>query len=87
MANPSSTNAADKPGFNIDTLISVIAKATQKVKDKLSEMSGDQSEVNIIAMFEMQMAMNHLSQLSEMTTGVVSASNSTIMAMARALKQ
>ena len=37
-------------------------------------------------MFEMQMLMNHLSQLSEMATSVVSASNSAIADMARNVK-
>lgn len=43
--------------------------------------------VSLVAdMFAMQMLMNHLSQLSEMSTSVVSAANSAISSMARNIK-
>ena len=67
-------------------LTSTIATATESVKNKLAEMSKAGPSVSILQMFEMQMAMNRLSQLSEMSTSVVSASNSAISSMARNVK-
>ena len=42
--------------------------------------------ISIVEMFEMQMLMNHLSQLSEMSGAVISASNAAIASLARNLK-
>lgn len=73
-------------GFNVQTLFSVINDATVSAKTKLSAIKSQRSAISIGDMFEMQMLMNHLSQLSEMATSVVSASNSAISSMARNLK-
>lgn len=70
-------------GFNVQQLFRVIANATISAKSKLSSISNRKSSVSIGDMFEMQMLMNHLSQLSEMATAVVSASNSAISTMAK----
>ena len=69
-----------------DDLVNTISTATAAVKDKLGEMSSSGGSISIVDMFQMQMLMNKLSQLSEMSTSVVSASNSAIASMARNVK-
>ncbi|HEV8051784.1 MAG TPA: DUF5407 family protein [Parachlamydiaceae bacterium] len=73
-------------GFSVKALFSIINNATVSAKAKLSSIKSRRSAISIGDMFEMQMLMNHLSQLSEMSTSVVSASNSAISSMARNLK-
>ena len=73
-------------GFSVKALFSIINNATISAKSKLSSIKSRRSSISIGDMFEMQMLMNHLSQLSEMATSVVSASNSAIASMARNLK-
>lgn len=73
-------------GFSVKALFAVINDATISAKAKLSSIKSRRSSISIGDMFEMQMLMNHLSQLSEMSTSVVSASNSAIGSMARAIK-
>jgi len=73
-------------GFDVSSLFRIINNATISAKTKLSAIAARQSAISIGDMFEMQMLMNHLSQLSEMATSVVSASNSAIADMARNVK-
>lgn len=73
-------------GFSVTSLFKVINDAVASAKAKLSSIKDRRSAISIGDMFEMQMLMNHLSQLSEMSTSVVSASNSAIGSMARNLK-
>ena len=73
-------------GFSVGVLFSLINTATLSAKQKLLQIQQRQSAISIADMFEMQMLMNHLSQLSEMTTSVVSASNTAIASMARNVK-
>lgn len=73
-------------GFHVDFLISIVNDATVSAKRKLEIMKARRSSISIADMFDMQMLMNHLSQLSEMSTSVVSASNAAISSMARNVK-
>ena len=73
-------------GFNVKALFAVVDNATNSAQVKLQQIQNNRSAVSIGDMFEMQMLMNHLSQLSEMVTSVVSASNSAIQRMAQNLK-
>jgi hypothetical protein len=73
-------------GFSVKALFAIINNATISAKAKLSSIKGRRSAISIGDMFEMQMLMNHLSQLSEMATSVVSASNSAIASMSRNIK-
>lgn len=73
-------------GFKVEALFTAINNAVASAKVKLSGIQQNRSSVSIGDMFEMQMLMNHLSQLSEMCTGVVSASNSAISRMAQGIK-
>lgn len=73
-------------GFNVEALFTLVNNATVSAKTKLSEIQSRRSAISIGDMFEMQMLMNHLAQLSEMSTAVVSASNQAITSMARNVK-
>ena len=69
-------------------LINAIRKAQAALKGKLSQrLNADGlDESTIRDMFEMQMAMNRLSQTSEMASNVMSATNSALGNMARNIK-
>lgn len=73
-------------GFSVGGLFSIVNSAVSDAKVKLNQIQTRRSAISIGDMFEMQMLMNHLSQLSEMTTAVLSASNSAIQSMARNVK-
>jgi hypothetical protein len=79
------SGATNREGFKVDDLFDLIGSATKEVTKKLEKMK-QTSNISIPDMFEMQMLMNHLSQLSEMSSSVVSASNSAISSMARNVK-
>jgi len=73
-------------GFDVKILFSVLNDATASAKQKLLMIKNARSAISIGDMFEMQMLMNHLSQLSEMSTSVVSAANNAINRMASNIK-
>jgi hypothetical protein len=73
-------------GFGVQGLFQIVSDATVSAKTKLLEIKNRRSAISIGDMFEMQMLMNHLSQLSEMSTNVVAAANAAISSMARNLK-
>lgn len=73
-------------GFDVTGLFHIVNDATKSAHAKLQEIKSRRSAISIGDMFEMQMLMNHLSQLSEMSTNVVSASNTAISSMARNVK-
>lgn len=73
-------------GFGVQSLFKIVSDATVSAKAKLLEIKNRRSAISIGDMFEMQMLMNHLSQLSEMSTNVVAASNAAITSMARNIK-
>ena len=75
-----------REAFNMGDLISIVTNATVSAKQKIQEMQNRRSAISIGDMFDMQMLMNHLSQLSEMCNSVVSACNTAIMSMARNVK-
>lgn len=72
-------------GFKVDDLFATLQAATDAVTQKMEALKGNDN-VSIADMFDMQMCMNKLSQLSEMSTSVISASNSAIASMARNVK-
>ena len=73
-------------GFSVQALFSLVNTATLSAKAKLLDIQARRSAISIGDMFEMQMMMNHLSQLSEMSTSVVTATNTAISSMARNVK-
>lgn len=66
-------------------MFAVLSDATNAVKTQMAELSG-KSDISIVTMFELQMRMNKLSQLSEMSANVVSASSQAITSFARNMK-
>jgi hypothetical protein len=72
-------------GFDVKSIFEAVTTAASQVQAKLSQVRGT-SEISIGDMFEMQMLMNHLSQLSEMSTSVISAINEAIASQARNVK-
>jgi len=68
-------------------LFAVVVRAQVSCKAKLAEISQNRSSISVADMFEMQMLMNHFSQLCEMCTNVVAASNSASLSMIRNFKQ
>lgn len=87
MADPTKFEGEGiQEGFSVRDLFLVVNEATRSAKVKLMEIKDRVSAISIGDMFEMQMLMNHLAQLSEMSTAVVSASNSAISSMARNVK-
>ncbi len=75
--------APQKMDYNV--LKDLLNKSISEVMGKLRDFKG-KDDISIAEMFEMQMLMNHLSQLSEMSTNVVAASNQAIVMMARNVK-
>ena len=71
---------------SFDGLIDIITQQADAVKAELTRISGLGENVGVGDMFKMQMAMNKLSQLSEMSGAVMSASNSSVMSLARNVK-
>lgn len=69
-----------------DALSQALIKATTAVEKQLGVLRNAGSNISIVDMFQMQMLMNKLSQLSEMSTSILSASNSAIASMARNVK-
>lgn len=68
-------------------LFKVVVQAQISCKAKLARISENRSSISVADMFEMQMLMNHFSQLCEMCTNVVAASNSASLSMIRNFKQ
>lgn len=83
---PLNISTDDNQGINAQSLKDVVNAATKKVNDALAKMEQDTSNVSITDMFDVQLLMNSLAQVSEMSTSVISASNSAIMSMARNIK-
>jgi len=74
---------------NSDALVDEVRQTddalAEQIRKKIASFGGRDS-VSITDMFEMQMLMNKLSQLREMSSSVVSAANSAISSMARNVK-
>ncbi len=66
--------------------ISVVSDASIAAKSRLQEIQARVEAISVADMFDMQMVMNHLSQVSEMSSAVVNAVNSTVVSMARNVK-
>ena len=73
-------------GFSLSALLSLVDNSVKNAKSQLAAIKDAGSNVSVGNMFSMQMLMNRLSQMSEMSTAVVSASNQSISSMARNVK-
>lgn len=74
-------------GIDVKILSDAIQSAILEAKKQLEVIKSKKDQFSICDMFQMQMLMNQLSQISEMSTAVVSASNQALLSMARAIKQ
>lgn len=72
--------------FNLIQLLELINQVSNDAKAKLNSISNAQSSVSIGDMFAMQMLMNHLSQMGEMSASVVSALNQAMSSLTRGIK-
>jgi hypothetical protein len=68
------------------SLITTIESMSNVVKSKIAMIQANKSAMSIGDMFDLQMAMNKLSQFSEMSTSVIAAMNTSINSMARNVK-
>ncbi len=69
--------------FDVARLVDIVATATVSARAKLAAIQQQTSSISIGDMFQMQMLMNHLSQLSEMSTASIDAASTAIANMAR----
>ena len=72
--------------FDLGRLRQVIAAATTNATVKLTAIRESTQAVSIGDAFQMQMLMNHLSTISEMSTAVVSAASASLPLMGRDVK-
>jgi len=86
MADFATLGAQHEDGFKIDDMLKFITDGTAQAKAKLDTIKNSGSDVSIGDMFDMQLLMNRLSQVSEMTTSVINAAHSAISSMARNVK-
>ena len=84
--DPTPEDGAPWVAANRDALIDEMRRMSDAVKRKIDALAEKKDAISISDMFEMQMMMNKLSQLSEMSTGIVSATNTAIASMARNVK-
>jgi len=67
-------------------LVTMIEQLTQTAMSKIAIIRSQKSAMSIGDMFDLQMAMNRLSQFSEMSTSIISAMNTAVQSMARNVK-
>lgn len=72
--------------FDLSDLIKPLEDQADAVKKQLEEIKKLGTSVGVGDMFTMQMMVNKLSQLSEMTGALMSAQNSSVMSLARNVK-
>lgn len=75
-----------KIGLQFSYLVDAIEQLTVIAKSKIAMIRSQKSSMSIADMFDLQMAMNRLSQFSEMSTSIISSMNTAINAMARNVK-
>lgn len=74
-------------GSAFQQLVSTVSAASAEVQAKLAELQQQPTDgISIGDMLEMQMLMNQLTQLSEITSNLAAASNEAIAAIARNMK-
>jgi len=84
---PDLSGTHKQKGLNFEGLMKALNNAVHSAETKLKNIQANEDDVSLGSMFEMQMVMNKMSQMSEMTTQTVSASHSAIISMTRNLKQ
>jgi len=78
---------ANRPtNIEFSPLVDTIEQLSLNAKSMIAKIRSKRSAMSIADMFDLQMAMNKLSQFSEMSTSVISAINTSISAVNRNLK-
>jgi hypothetical protein len=84
---PESVLASTYEDFgSVQHLIAAIKAKVLDIQKKLEVIDANHENISIADIFEMQMLMNRLSQISEATSSILSAANSAIASMARNVK-
>jgi len=83
---PTAKWLTDKKGVSFSVLVDMIEDLTQVAKSKIAMIRSKKSAMSIADMFDLQMAMNKLSQFSEMSTSVISSMNACLSSMARNIR-
>jgi len=76
--------ASSSPGAGVP--FNELQAGTQDVTTKIDALAGQRPAASVGDMFEMAMTMNHLAQVQDMSASVVSAANTSVVAMARGTK-
>ncbi|GAB4230473.1 MAG: hypothetical protein Tsb0021_08550 [Chlamydiales bacterium] len=71
-----------RAAIDMESLVEIVNDQTLSVKEMVNKMKAEKGDISIASMFELQMFMNKLSQLSEMASAVVSAMNQSIQSIA-----
>ncbi|MFT4552236.1 MAG: hypothetical protein ACI9S8_000861 [Chlamydiales bacterium] len=79
-------NTGSSTAFDAKGLLRLVAQRTQEVQARVNKLKESGDAISIADMFDMQMAMNKLSQSSEMATSVVSSANQAIISVTRNIK-
>lgn len=80
---PTTNWLANRKGVYFSVLVDEIERLTQIAKSKIAAIRSKRSAMSIADMFDLQMAMNKLSQFSEMSTSIIAAMNTACTSMAR----
>jgi hypothetical protein len=84
--SPGYLNTNNTPNIQFSPLVQMINFLSQQAVSMIATIRSQQSSMSIADMFSLQMAMNKLSQFSEMSTDIVSAVNTSALSMARNIK-
>jgi hypothetical protein len=83
---PTQTYSDANQGVGFSVLVDEIERLTSVAKSKIAQIRSKKSAMSIADMFDLQMAMNKLSQFSDMSTSVINSMNTSIGTMARNIK-
>jgi len=73
--------------LHMSALIAIIVTEQCNVRVKLDGIRQQGSSISIADMFDLQIRMNRLSQFTEMSSALVSAANTCLNDLSRAIKQ
>jgi len=87
VPNPSSNWLGNHTqNIEFSALVQMIDYLSGQAVSKIANIRSKKSAMSIADMFDLQMAMNKLSQFTEMSTDVVSAVNTSAMSISRNIK-
>lgn len=86
ITNVTSGYMTTKRGLSFSVLVDTIEQLTSMAKSKIAMIRSKRSSVSVADMFDLQMAMNRLTQLSEMSTSVIASMNTAISSMAKNIR-